>query len=156
MSRKKRIYKKDILPDPVYNSKLITKIINTIMQNGEKRVAQTILYGALNRVKELTQREPIDVFNEALNNVMPILEVRTRTIGSQNYQVPSEVRPERRQSLALRWIIQYSQKRKEKSMKEKLAKEIVDAASGIGITVKKKEDTHRMAEANKAFAHYRW
>ncbi|PQP79645.1 30S ribosomal protein S7 [Candidatus Phytoplasma phoenicium] len=156
MSRKKRIYKKEISPDPVYNSKLITKIINTIMQNGEKRVAQTILYGALNRVKELTQREPIDVFNEALNNVMPILEVRTRTIGSQNYQVPSEVRPERRQSLALRWIIQYSQKRKEKSMKEKLAKEIVDAASGIGITVKKKEDTHRMAEANKAFAHYRW
>lgn len=156
MSRKKHIYKKEISPDPVYNSKLITKIINTIMKNGEKRVAQTILYGALNLVKELTQREPIDVFNEALNNVMPILEVRTRTIGSQNYQVPSEVRPERRQSLALRWIIQYSQKRKEKSMKEKLAKEIVDAASGMGITVKKKEDTHRMAEANKAFAHYRW
>ncbi|KND62716.1 30S ribosomal protein S7 [Candidatus Phytoplasma phoenicium] len=156
MSRKKRIYKKDISPDPVYNSKLVTKIINTIMQDGEKRVAQTILYCALDLVKELTQREPMDVLNEALNNVMPILEVRTRTIGSQNYQVPSEVRPERRQSLGLRWIIQCSKKRKEKSMKEKLAKELVDASSGIGITVKKKEDTHRMAEANKAFAHYHW
>ncbi|MDV3166956.1 MAG: 30S ribosomal protein S7 [Vigna little leaf phytoplasma] len=156
MSRKKRIYKKEILPDPVYNSKLVTKIINTIMQDGKKRVAQNILYSALARVKEITKREPIDVFNEALNNIMPILEVRTRTIGSQNYQVPSEVRPERRQSLGLRWLIQFAQKRNEKSMKEKLAKEIIDASMGVGTSVKKREDTHRMAEANKAFAHYRW
>ncbi|MDV3198203.1 MAG: 30S ribosomal protein S7 [Vigna little leaf phytoplasma] len=156
MSRKKRIYKKEILPDPVYNSKLVTKIINTIMQDGKKRVAQNILYSALVRVKEITKREPIDVFNEALNNIMPILEVRTRTIGSQNYQVPSEVRPERRQSLGLRWLIQFAHKRNEKSMKEKLAKEIIDASMGVGTSVKKREDTHRMAEANKAFAHYRW
>ncbi|WP_341266429.1 30S ribosomal protein S7 [Candidatus Phytoplasma fraxini] len=156
MSRKKRVYKKNILPDPVYNSKLITKIINTIMKDGKKELAKTILYGALDRVKEITKKEPIEVFNEALNNVMPILEVRTRAIGSQNYQVPSEVRPERRQSLGMRWLIQYSQKRSEKNMKEKLAKEIIDAANKTGITVKKREDTHRMAEANKAFAHYRW
>lgn len=156
MSRKKHIYKKNISPDPIYNSILVTKIINTIMKDGKKYVAQSILYGALEIVKKITQREPIDVFNEALNNVMPILEVRTRTIGSQNYQVPSEVRPERRQSLGLRWLIQYSQKRNEKTMKEKLAKEIIDAAAKTGITVKKREDTHRMAESNKAFAHYRW
>ncbi|WP_323847622.1 MAG: 30S ribosomal protein S7 [Phytoplasma sp.] len=156
MSRKKRVYKKNILPDPIYNSKLITKIINTIMQDGKKEVAKTILYGALEIVKEITKKEPIEVFNEALNNVMPILEVRTRAIGSQNYQVPSEVRPERRQSLGMRWLIQYAQKRSEKTMKEKLAKEIIDAANKTGITVKKREDTHRMAEANKAFAHYRW
>ncbi|MGI3136110.1 MAG: 30S ribosomal protein S7 [Candidatus Phytoplasma vitis] len=156
MSRKKRIYKKNLTPDPVYNSKLVTKIINTIMKDGKKEVAKSILYGAFDRVKEITKRDPIDVFNEALSNIMPILEVRTRTIGSQNYQVPSEVRPERRQSLGLRWLIQYSQKRNEKTMKEKLAKEIIDASSKTGITVKKREDTHRMAEANKAFAHHRW
>jgi small subunit ribosomal protein S7 len=156
MSRKRSAQKREVSPDPIYNSKLVTKIINTIMKSGKKGTAQYILYGALERVKEITQREPIDVFNEALNNVMPILEVRTRTIGSQNYQVPSEVRPERRQSLGLRWLIQYTQKRSEKTMKEKLAKEIIEAASGTGLTVKKREDTHRMAEANKAFAHYRW
>ncbi|WP_225696160.1 30S ribosomal protein S7 [Candidatus Phytoplasma sp. AldY-WA1] len=156
MSRKKRIYRKNLTPDPVYNSKLVTKIINTIMKDGKKEVAKSILYGAFDRVKEITKRDPIDVFNEALSNIMPILEVRTRTIGSQNYQVPSEVRPERRQSLGLRWLIQYSQKRNEKTMKEKLAKEIIDASSKTGITVKKREDTHRMAEANKAFAHHRW
>ncbi|AYJ01347.1 30S ribosomal protein S7 [Candidatus Phytoplasma ziziphi] len=156
MSRKKRIYRKNLSPDPVYNSKLVTKIINTIMKDGKKEVAKSILYGAFDRVKEITKRDPIDVFNEALGNIMPILEVRTRTIGSQNYQVPSEVRPERRQSLGLRWLIQYSQKRNEKTMKEKLAKEIIDASSKTGITVKKREDTHRMAEANKAFAHHRW
>ncbi|WAN63567.1 SSU ribosomal protein S7p (S5e) [Candidatus Phytoplasma rubi] len=156
MSRKKRIYRKNLTPDPVYNSKLVTKIINTIMKDGKKEVAKSILYGAFDRVKEITKRDPIDVFNEALSNIMPILEVRTRTIGSQNYQVPSEVRPERRQSLGLRWLIQYSQKRNEKTMKEKIAKEIIDASSKTGITVKKREDTHRMAEANKAFAHHRW
>ncbi|MEC4558839.1 MAG: 30S ribosomal protein S7 ['Conium maculatum' witches'-broom phytoplasma] len=156
MSRKRSAQKREVSPDPIYNSKLVTKIINTIMKSGKKGTAQSILYGALDRVKEMTQREPIDVFNEALNNIMPILEVRTRTIGSQNYQVPSEVRPERRQSLGLRWLIQYTQKRSEKTMEEKLAKEIVEAASGTGLSVKKREDTHRMAEANKAFAHYRW
>ncbi|MGE9276546.1 MAG: 30S ribosomal protein S7 [Candidatus Phytoplasma pruni] len=156
MSRKRSARKREVSPDPIYNSKLVTKIINTIMKSGKKGTAQSILYGALDRVKEMTQREPIDVFNEALNNIMPILEVRTRTIGSQNYQVPSEVRAERRQSLGLRWLIQYAQKRSEKTMEEKLAKEIVEAASGTGLSVKKREDTHRMAEANKAFAHYRW
>ncbi|WP_017192723.1 30S ribosomal protein S7 [Italian clover phyllody phytoplasma] len=156
MSRKRSAQKREVSPDPIYNSKLVTKIINTIMKSGKKGTAQSILYGALDRVKEMTQREPIDVFNEALNNIMPILEVRTRTIGSQNYQVPSEVRAERRQSLGLRWLIQYAQKRSEKTMEEKLAKEIVEAASGTGLSVKKREDTHRMAEANKAFAHYRW
>ncbi|QTX02845.1 30S ribosomal protein S7 [Candidatus Phytoplasma luffae] len=156
MSRKKNIYKKNISLDPVYNSKLVTKIINTIMKDGKKGVAKSILYGALDRVKQITQREPIDVFNEALNNIMPILEVRTRTIGSQNYQVPSEIRPERRQSLSLKWLIASAQKKNEKTMEEKLSKEIIDAAAGIGGAVKKKEDTHRMAEANKAFAHYRW
>lgn len=156
MSRKRSAQKREVSPDPIYNSKLVTKIINTIMKSGKKGTAQSILYGALDRVKEMTQREPIDVFNEALNNIMPILEVCTRTIGSQNYQVPSEVRAERRQSLGLKWLIQYAQKRSEKTMEGKLAKEIVEAASGTGLSVKKREDTHRMAEANKAFAHYRW
>ncbi|RAM57795.1 30S ribosomal protein S7 [Candidatus Phytoplasma oryzae] len=156
MSRKKRIYKRDISPDPIYNSKLVTKIINTIMKDGKKSIAQNILYKALDKIKKITKKESIDVFNQALANVMPILEVRTRTIGSQTYQVPSEVRPERRQSLGLRWLIQYAQKRNENSMEEKLAKEIIDASNGIGSTIKKKEDTYRMAEANKAFAHHRW
>ncbi|KAB8121994.1 MAG: 30S ribosomal protein S7 [Candidatus Phytoplasma cynodontis] len=156
MSRKKRIYKRDISPDPVYNSKLVTKIINTIMKDGKKSVARNILYRAFDKIKEITKKEPIDVFNKALSNAMPILEVRTRTIGSQNYQVPSEVRPERRHSLGLKWLIQYAQKRNGKSMEEKLAKEIIDASNGIGLTIKKKEDTYKMAEANKAFAHHRW
>ncbi|MDV3195976.1 MAG: 30S ribosomal protein S7 [Candidatus Phytoplasma stylosanthis] len=156
MSRKKSVYKRNISADPVYNSKLVTKIINTIMKNGKKGVAKSILYGAMERIKKITQKEPIDVLNEALNNVMPILEVRTRTIGSQNYQVPSEVRPERRQSLGIRWLILSAQKRNEKTMEEKLSKEIMDASAGIGNSVKKKEDTHRMSEANKPFAHYRW
>ncbi|WBL31275.1 30S ribosomal protein S7 [Candidatus Phytoplasma sacchari] len=156
MSRKKNVYKRDISPDPIYNSKLVTKIINTIMEDGKKRVAQNILYKSFDMIKEVTKKEPIDVFNQALNNVMPILEVRTRTIGSQNYQVPSEVHPERRQSLGLKWLIQYAKKRNGKSMIEKLSKEIIDASNGIGLTVKKKEDTYKMAEANKAFAHHRW
>ncbi|TVY12292.1 30S ribosomal protein S7 [Candidatus Phytoplasma pini] len=156
MSRKKCVYKRDISPDLIYNSKLVTKIINTIMKDGKKSVSRSIFYGALEKIKEISKREPIDVFNEALNNIMPILEVRTRTIGSQNYQIPSEVRPERRQSLGLKWLIQYARQRNEKGMIEKLVKEIIDASLGKGLAVKKREDTHRMAEANKAFAHYRW
>jgi small subunit ribosomal protein S7 len=156
MPRKGHIVKRDVLPDPIYNSKLVTRIVNTIMEQGKKGTAQSILYGAFNRIKDQTGREPMDVFNEALNNVSPILEVRARRIGGQNYQVPVEVRPERRQALALRWLVQYAKLRHEKTMEEKLAKEIIDAASGQGASVKKREETHRMAEANRAFAHYRW
>ncbi|HHX75817.1 MAG TPA: 30S ribosomal protein S7 [Acholeplasmataceae bacterium] len=156
MPRKGHIVKRDVLPDPIYNSKLITRIVNTIMEDGKKGTAQSILYGALNRIKDQTGREPIDVFNEALNNISPILEVRARRIGGQNYQVPVEVRPERRQALALRWLVQYAKKRNEKTMEERLAKEILDASQGTGGAVKKREDVHKQAEANKAFAHYRW
>ncbi|CDR31353.1 30S ribosomal protein S7 [Acholeplasma oculi] len=156
MPRKGHIVKRDVLPDPIYNSKLITRIVNTIMEDGKKGTAQSILYGALNRIKDQTGREPIDVFNEALNNISPILEVRARRIGGQNYQVPVEVRPERRQALALRWLVQYAKLRHEKTMEERLAKEILDASQGQGASVKKREEVHRMAEANKAFAHYRW
>lgn len=156
MPRKGHIVKRDVLPDPIYNSKLITRIVNTIMEDGKKGTAQSILYGALNRIKDQTGREPIDVFNEALNNISPILEVRARRIGGQNYQVPVEVRPERRQALALRWLVQYAKNRNEKTMEERLAKEILDASNGMGSSVKKREDTHKMAEANKAFAHYRF
>ena len=156
MPRKGHIVKRDVLPDPIYNSKLITRIVNTIMEDGKKGTAQGILYGALNRIQEQTGREAIDVFNEALNNISPILEVRARRIGGQNYQVPVEVRPERRQALALRWLVQFSKKRHEKTMEERLAKEIMDAAQGQGAAVKKREETHKMAEANKAFAHYRF
>jgi len=146
MPRKGHIVKRDVLPDPIYNSKLVTRIVNTIMEQGKKGTAQSILYGAFNRIKDQTGREPMDVFNEALNNVSPILEVRARRIGGQNYQVPVEVRPERRQALALRWLVQYAKLRHEKTMEEKLA----------SASVKKREETHRMAEANRAFAHYRW
>ncbi len=156
MPRKGHIVKRDVLPDPIYNYKLITRIVNQIMEDGKKGTAQTILYSALDVVKEKTNREPIDVFNEALNNISPILEVRSRRIGGQNYQIPVEVRPERKQALALRWLVQYAKLRHEKTMIEKLANEIIDAASGVGAAVKKREDVHRMAEANKAFAHYRW
>lgn len=156
MPRKGHIVKRDVLPDPIYNSKLITRIVNTIMEDGKKGTAQGILYGALNRIKDQTGREAIDVFNEALNNISPILEVRARRIGGQNYQVPVEVRPERRQALALRWLVQYAKKRNERTMEERLAKEILDASQGTGAAVKKREEVHKMAEANKAFAHYRW
>ncbi len=156
MPRKGHIVKRDVLPDPIYNSKLVTRIVNTIMVEGKKGTAQSILYGAFGRIKDQTGREPIDVFNEALNNVSPILEVRARRIGGQNYQVPVEVRPDRRQALALRWLVQYAKLRNEKTMEERLAKEIMDAATGQGASVKKREETHRMAEANRAFAHYRW
>ena len=156
MPRKGHVVKRDVLPDPIYNSKLVTKAINAIMVDGKKGTAQSILYGAFERVREATGREPIEVFNEAINNIMPVVETRSRRIGGQNYQVPVEVRPERRQTLGLRWLIQYSRLRHEKTMEERLAKEIIDASQGVGAAVKKREDTHKMAEANKAFAHYRW
>src|SRR5690606_38864790 len=156
MPRKGHIVKRDVLPDPIYNSKLVTRIVNTIMEQGKKGTAQSILYGAFNRIKDQTGREPMDVFNEALNNVSPILEVRARRIGGQNYQVPVEVRPERRQALALRWLVQYAKLRHEKTMEEKLAKEIKDASSGQGAAVKKREETYKKAVANRAFAHHRW
>jgi small subunit ribosomal protein S7 len=156
MPRKGHIAKRDVLPDPIYNSKLVTKLINNIMLDGKKGTAQKILYGAFNRVETMTNQPAIEVFEEALNNIMPTFEVRSRRIGGQNYQVPVEVREERRFTLGLRWLTLYARLRNEKTMEERLAKEIVDAAGGNGASVKKKDDTHRMAEANKAFAHYRW
>ncbi len=156
MPRKGHIAKRDVLPDPIYNSKLVTRLINTIMLDGKKGTAQTILYNAFSKIEQETGRNAVDVFNEALTNITPILEVKSRRIGGQNYQVPIEVRPERKQTLGLRWLVQYSRLRNEKTMEERLAKEILDASNGTGAAVKKKEDTHRMAEANKAFAHYRW
>ncbi len=156
MPRKGHVPKRDVLPDPIYNSKLVTKLINTIMIKGQKGTAQSILYGAFNKIEATTGKDAIDVFNDALKNIMPILEVRSRRIGGQNYQIPVEVRPERKQALGLRWLVQYARLRHEKTMEDRLAKEIVDASNGIGAAVKKREDVHRMAEANKAFAHYRW
>ena len=156
MPRKGHVPKRDVLPDPIYNSKLITKLVNAIMLDGKKGTAQSILYGAFERVEQQTGKDAMEVFNEAIKNITPILEVRSRRIGGQNYQVPVEVRPERKQTLALRWLVQYSRLRHEKTMEERLAKEIMDAANGHGASVKKREDVYRMAEANKAFAHYRW
>ncbi len=156
MPRKGHVPKRDVLPDPIYNSKLITKLINAIMLDGKKGTAQSILYGAFERVEKQTGKEAMEVFEEAIKNITPILEVRSRRIGGQNYQVPVEVRPARKQALALRWLVQYSRLRNEKTMEERLAKEIMDAANGHGASVKKREDVYRMAEANKAFAHYRW
>lgn len=156
MPRKGYVPKRDVLPDPIYNSKLVTKIINTIMLDGKKGTAQSILYSAFELVEKKAGKNPIEVFNQAMNNVMPIIETRSRRVGGQNYQVPVEVKPNRKQALGLRWIIQYARLRNEKTMAEKLAKEIMDAANNQGASVKKRDDTHRMAEANKAFAHYRW
>ena len=156
MPRKGHIAKRDVLPDPIYNSKVVTRTINTIMLDGKKGTAQTILYSAFDRVKEATGQEPLEVFNKALENIMPVLEVKSRRIGGQNYQVPMEVRPERKQTLGLRWLVKYARLRNDKTMEEKLAKEIMDAANGLGGACKKREDTHKMAEANRAFAHYRW
>ena len=156
MPRKGHIAKRDVLPDPIYNSKVVTRTINSIMLDGKKGTAQKILYNAFDRVKEATGQDPLEVFNKALENIMPVLEVRSRRIGGQNYQVPVEVRPERKQTLGLRWLIKYARLRNDKTMDEKLAKEIMDAANGLGGACKKREDTHKMAEANKAFAHYRW
>ena len=156
MPRRGFVPKRDVLPDPVYQSKLVTKLINNIMYDGKKGVAQKIVYDAFATVKEKTGKEPLDAFNEAMENIMPQLEVKARRVGGANYQVPIEVRPERRQTLGLRWITAYSRSRNERTMAERLAGEIMDACNGTGGAVKKKEDTHKMAEANKAFAHYRW
>ena len=156
MPRKGHIAKRDVLPDPIYNSKVVTRTINTIMLDGKKGTAQTILYSAFDRVKEATGQDPLEVFTKALENIMPVLEVKSRRIGGQNYQVPVEVRPERKQTLGLRWLVKYARLRNDKTMEEKLAKEIMDAANGLGGACKKREDTHKMAEANRAFAHYRW
>lgn len=156
MPRKGHVAKRDVLPDPIYNSKLVSRLINSIMQDGKKGTAQSILYNAFEQIAEKTGREPIEVFEEALDNIMPVLEVKARRIGGANYQVPIEVRPERRVTLGLRWLVQYSRSRGEKTMEQRLANEIIDAANNSGASVKKREDTHKMAEANKAFAHYRW
>lgn len=156
MPRKGHIQKRDVLADPIYNNKIVTKLINNIMLDGKKGVAQKIVYGAFNRVAEQTGRDAMEVFEEAMNNIMPVLEVKARRIGGATYQVPIEVRPDRRQALALRWLTVYSRKRGEKTQEERLANEILDAVNNTGAAVKKKEDMHKMAEANKAFAHYRW
>ena len=156
MARKGHVAKRDVLPDPIYNSKLVSRLINNIMQDGKKGTAQTILYNAFDIIAEKTGREPMEVFEEAIENIMPVLEVKARRIGGANYQVPVEVRPERRITLGLRWLVQYSRSRGEKTMEQRLANEIIDAANNTGASVKKREDTHKMAEANKAFAHYRW
>ena len=156
MPRKGFISKRDVLPDPLYNSKVVTKLINNVMLDGKKSVAQGIVYGAFDIIKEKEQKDPLEVFEAALENIMPVLEVKARRVGGATYQVPLEIRPERRQTLGLRWLVTYARKRHEKTMAEKLAGEIIDAINGNGGAFKKKEDTHRMAEANKAFAHYKW
>ena len=156
MPRRGNVPKREILPDPLYNSVLVTKLVNSIMLDGKKGVAQKIVYGAFDIIKEKTDRDPLEVFTEAMNNIMPALEVKARRVGGATYQVPIEVRPERRQTLGLRWLTNYARARGEKTMKERLAGEIMDAANNTGSAVKKREDTHKMAESNKAFAHYRW
>jgi len=148
--------KRDVLPDPMYNSKVVTRLINSIMLDGKKGVAQKIVYDAFDIIKEKLDRDPIEVFEEAMNNIMPQLEVKARRVGGATYQVPMEVRPDRKQTLGLRWLTVYSRARNERTMRERLAGEIMDAMNNTGASVKKKEDTHKMAEANKAFAHYRW
>ena len=150
------IPKRDVLPDPLYGDKVVTRLINNIMLDGKKGVAQQIVYGAFEIVKDKTGKDPVEAFEEAMNNIMPVLEVKARRVGGATYQVPIEVRPERRQTLGLRWITNYSRLRNEKTMRERLAGEIMDAINSTGASVKKREETHRMAEANRAFAHYRW
>ncbi len=156
MPRKGPVPKRDVLPDPIYHSKVFTKLINQIMGDGKKGTAESICYGALELIEKKQGKEPMEVFEEAMKNITPIVEVRARRVGGANYQVPVEVRPERRQTLAIRWLVTYARKRGEKTMAERLAGEIMDAANSTGGAVKKKDDTHKMAEANKAFAHYRW
>ena len=156
MPRKGHIAKRDVLPDPIYQNKIVTKLINNIMLDGKKGVAQKIVYGAFDRVAQATGKDALEVFTEAMNNIQPALEVKSRRIGGATYQVPIDVRPDRRQALALRWMTEFSRKRGERTMEERLAKEILDAANNTGASVKRKEDMHRMAEANKAFAHYRF
>ena len=156
MPRKGFIAQREVLPDPIYNNKVVTKLINKVMFDGKKGVAQNIVYDAFNMVAEKTSRDALEVFQEALNNIMPVLEVKARRVGGATYQVPMEVRPERRQSLGIRWLVEYARKRNERTMAEKLAAEMLDAINNVGGAIKKKEETHKMAEANRAFAHYRW
>ena len=156
MPRKGHIQKRDVLADPIYNDKVVTKLVNTIMLDGKKSTAQKIVYGAFAQIEEKTGKPALEIFQSAMNNVMPVLEVKARRIGGATYQVPIEVRPDRRQALGLRWLKEYSRKRGEKTMEEKLANEIMDAANNTGAAVKKREDVHKMAEANKAFSHYRF
>ena len=154
--RKKQAEKRDVLADPIYSSKMVTKLINGIMRDGKKGTAQRILYDAFNIVKEKTKKDPMEVYTQAFENIKPALEIRSRRVGGSNYQVPMEVRDERAQALALRWLVQYAKNRSGRGMSEKLAAEIIDASNNTGGACKKREDTHKMAEANKAFAHYRW
>ena len=156
MPRKGHVAKREVLPDPMYKSTLVTKLINSIMLDGKKGVAEKIVYGAFDRVAEKTGKEPLEAFEEALNNIMPVLEVKARRVGGATYQVPMEIRPERRRTLGLRWLTLYNRKRGEKTMEERLAGEILDAINNAGGACKKKEETHKMAEANKAFSHFKW
>jgi small subunit ribosomal protein S7 len=156
MPRKGPVAKRDVLPDPIYNSKLVSRLINKMMVDGKRGKSQEILYSAFDIIRERSGKEPMEVFDQALKNIMPVLEVKARRVGGANYQVPIEVRPDRRTTLGLRWLVNYSRNRGEKTMQERLANEILDAANNAGASVKKREDTHKMAEANKAFAHYRW
>ena len=156
MPRKGPVPRRDVLPDPVYNSKIVTRFINKVMLSGKKGVAEKVVYDAFENIRTKTGKDPLEVFDTALKNVMPVLEVRARRVGGANYQVPVEVRAERRLTLGIRWIVNYARLRGEKTMRERLANELMDAANNTGAAIKKKEDTHKMAEANKAFAHYRW
>lgn len=156
MPRRGSVAKRDVLPDPLYNSKLVTRLINNIMIDGKRGVSQKIVYGAFDIIREKTGKDPLEVFEQSMENIMPLLEVKARRVGGATYQVPIEVRPDRRQTLGLRWLTAYSRNRSERTMKERLAGEIMDAINGNGGAAKKREDTHRMADANKAFAHYRW
>ena len=156
MPRRGFVPKREVLDDPMYGGKLVTKLVNQVMLDGKRGTAQKACYGAFEIIREKTGREPLEVFEQAMNNIMPVLEVKARRVGGATYQVPIEVRPERRQTLGLRWLVGYSRKRSEKTMKERLANEIMDAVNNTGASVKKREDTHKMAESNKAFAHYRW
>ena len=156
MPRRGNVPKREVLPDPVYGSVLVTKLVNSIMLDGKKGVAQKVVYAAFDQIKEKTEKDPVEVFTQAMENVMPTLEVKARRVGGANYQVPMEVRPARRQTLGLRWLTGYARKRSEKTMIERLAGELMDACNNTGAAVKKREDTHKMAEANKAFSHFRW
>ena len=156
MPRRGNVPKREVLPDPMYGSVLVTKLVNSVMLDGKKGVAQKVVYAAFDQIKEKTGNEPLDVFTQAMENIMPVLETKTRRVGGANYQVPMEVRPARRQTLGLRWLTAYSRARGERTMAERLAGELMDAANNTGAAVKKREDTHKMAEANKAFAHFRW
>lgn len=156
MPRKGPVPRRDVLPDPVYGSKLVTRLVNKLMYDGKKGTAQGAVYGAFDRIREKTGNDPLEVFETAMKNIMPVLEVKARRVGGANYQVPIEVRPDRRTTLGIRWMVDFSRKRNEKTIEEKLANEIMDAANNTGGAVKRREDMHKMAEANKAFAHYRW